>query len=703
LTELRAADLRFNLRETSVFFRQVMGLELSKKNASTLEDRTEGWIAGLQLAALSIRGQENAAEIIAAFDGRQRYVMDYLLEEVLQRQPEEVREFLYQTSILDSLTASLCDAMTGRTDGATHLAYLERSNLFLIPLDDRREWYRYHHLFADILRAQIPARDRIELHRKAAEWHEANGFLAEAVKHAVATGDTEATGRAIANAAPEALNHGQVITLLGWLGALPDEHIRARFWLSLFKSWALEMTGEIEASGSYIDSAEKNLPSDSSRLEHGACTTVQAYLAYDRRDWTDAICLFEKALDLIEESNSGMKSAILVGLAQAQYAEGDVATSARSFRKAYDIGRKSGNFHAGYSAMSQLAWLLLEQGQRREVAALCEQSIERSADSRGNPLPISGLVHVALGHAYYQANELTRARQHLLTGLDLLARTHFLFHTVWGKTVLHRVHNALGDKSAAREVLEDTQLTLESLPSARTFFAACEADSNSRSGNITDAERWLAAHFSPADTAKPWQRNLYLLYARIQLAKGRQQEALQALSAIEPVLRRADGLSQMLPGGYFCTLTDLLILQALAEQAAGRQEAAFSRLEEAVQRSAPEGCHRVFLEEGATVAKLLPGVRSAAPEFVDQLIADFHAEAERRTSRIPDRTLTEPLTRRELEVLRLTKDGLRNQEIADRLVVSVDTVKRHLSNIYRKLGVSHRTQAIVCAQELHLI
>jgi LuxR family maltose regulon positive regulatory protein len=701
LTELRAADLRFMPGEVAAFLNQGMGLNLSDEDVSALEARTEGWIAGLQLAALSMQGRENAADFISTFDGSHRYVMDYLFEEVLRRQTADVREFLVKTAILDRLTAPLCNAVTESKDGAAMLAHLEQANLFLMPLDDRREWYRYHHLFADFLRTQLEAGCRADLHCKAAQWHAANGFMEEAVKHALVTGDAQAATHAILAAAPGALRHGQVTTLLGWLDALPDEVVRANHWLAGFKGWVLAMTGRIEAAESYVEVAEKNLSTDAAPFDRGFFFTVRAYISYGCQDWAGAITLFREALDLVGEIDSVMKSAILVGLAQALYAAGDVAAAAQNFRQAYDFGQKSGNYYAGLSALIQLAWLRLEQGQRREVAALCQQAIERCVDSQGKPLSITGWAYLVLGQACYQANELAQACKYLLTGLELLTRTYDLFRSLWGKIVLAQVYQALGEKEVAQKTLQEVLQTAAPIGWLKEFFDACEADYQSRTGRIAAAGRWLEAHFSPTAIPCPKERSLCLMCARVRLRQGRPREAQTILADLERVVRQPDGFSQMLPAGFFGTLTDLLILQALAFQALGREEAALARLEEALRLAAPEGCRRVFLEEGPAVIRLLPHLRHVAPDFVDQLLADFAAEAGKRSE--PAQGLAGLLTDREFEVLRLIATGLRNQEIADRLVISQATVKRHITNLYGKLDASHRAQALARAREIGLL
>ena len=690
LTELRGPDLRFTPDEAVAFLNQVMGLGLSERDVAVLETRTEGWIAGLQLAALSIQGRDDVAGFIEAFSGSHRYVIDYLAEEVLQRQSDGVRDFLCQTAILDRLTAPLCNAVTGRDDSQTILAQLERANLFLIPLDDKREWYRYHRLFADFLRTQYDVRSLVSFHRKATHWYEANGFVAEAVKHALAAGDVHEARGMIELAAEDAFKNGEVTTLLGWLNALPDELVRARHELAIYKGWALFLMGQVEAVESYLESAEKSLPSDVTPVSRSRLIGLRACLTLARDAPPNAIELLMEALDLIGDTDPVSRSAILLALGKEQRMLGDTAAAAQSYREAYGLRQKIGAHLATVIALGDLTILLWSQGQRREAAALCRQALDQCVDARGKPIPVASIAHIVLGVLCYDANELARACQHLLKGLEL-SKQLSLFAPK-GRMFLARLQHALGEHEAALETIQEARrMTSKNVYQAE--LAAVETDFRLKQGDIAAAVRWAKeANLSPTDPPHPVCVEECFTYTRLLLAQNRPTDARTLLASSERSAREE---------GHYRNLITIHVLQALTQQALGHREEALTHLEQALRLAAPDGYLRAFLEEDQSIIKLLPEVRQTAPDFVDQLLAS--AELSQQAVAIPPQPLIEPLTPRELEVLRLIAAGLRNQEIADQLFISVATVKRHISNIYGKLGVSHRTQAVAHARELGLV
>lgn len=702
LTEIRAVDLRFTSEEAAVFLNQAMELSLSKEDVAALEKCTEGWITGLQLAALSMQGRESAAEFIAAFDGSHRYVMDYLFEEVLRRQPEKVREFLLQTAIPDQLTASLCDALTGRSDGQEMLVRLERANLFLVPLDDRREQYRYHHLFSDFLRAQVEAAFRSELHRRTAQWCASQGSVDQAVRYALASGDMALAGRLIRRAAGGALERGQLSTLLGWLNALPDDDVRSDSVLAGYKAWALELSGQTDEAESYLNNAERHLPAEVPDWQTAQLATIRAYIAQARRDIAGTIAASQRALQLVHKIPQTLHCAILHILAVAQFSNGEVETAAQNFSRSYEIGRESGAYFGGIMSLTCYAWMRLEQGRRREVVRLCEQAIHACVDARGNPLPLAGYAHIFLGQACYQANWLEEARQHLVTGLDLITRIPYREYIVWGKVLLTRVCRALGDEKSANAAIGEAYEAAADSEWYRGIVQAFTVHPDPQCGDLAAGVLRLEAEgLSPYDVPQPRQRLFYMVYGRALLAVGRTRDAQTVLISLEELVRRPDGLSRQYIGSIFGAAIEILVLQAVAHQALENETEAIAKMEQALRQAALEDSRRVFLEAGPTVADLVRRARRAAPDFADRLLDDFAAETRRRT--ISDQPLIEPLTAREIEVLRLIATGLRNKEIADHLCLSVGTVKRHISNINGKLGTNNRTQAIARARELHIL
>jgi LuxR family maltose regulon positive regulatory protein len=687
LIELRSPDLCFTLDEATTFLNQALGLDLSPKDVEALQTRTEGWIAGLQLAALALQGtlsrqkQDGVVDLIRVFGGSHRHVIDYLVEEVLQQQPNEVRDFLYQTAILDRLTAPLCDAVTGRDDSRAILTQLERDNLFLVPLDEKRKWYRYHRLFADSLRTLYDARLLVAPHRRAARWYQANGFTTEAVKHALATGDAHEAGQMVEMAAEETFKRGDLVSLLAWLDALPDELVRARHELALYKGWALFLAGQIAGAESYLVSAESSLPSATS-VNRGRLAGLRTRLALARGDTANAIALVKETLDLIDDDDLALHSAILTDLGEAQRRAGDDAAAIHSLRQAYVLRQRMGDHPATMGALASLVSLLHDQGQRREAIALCHQALDQCVDAQGEPTPVAGIVHISLGRLYYEGNDLVLAGQHLRRGLDWLERhLPLLDHLLLGHLHLACVQHASGEHEAALQTIQKARwLAIEC-----STFTVLEADLRLKQGDLSAAARW--AQETDLSLADPPQclGKKHLTYVRLLLAQNRPTEAQTLLARLEPIARERKRHRHLIT---------IYILQALTQQHLGHAEAALAHLEQAVRLAAPGGYLRAFLDEDRSILSLLPQVHQEAPRFVNRLLA---------ASPPPAHPLVEPLSSREFEVLRLVAAGLRNREIAEQLVISVATVKRHITNIHGKLGVEHRTQAVARARELNLL
>jgi len=697
LTEIGLPDLRLTAQEADAFLATTMELELAPEMVSALLACTEGWVAALQLAALSLHGKEDPAELIAAFDGRHRSIADYLLEDVLQRQPEEIREFLYQTAILDRLSAPLCDALTEREDSAAILTRLERANLLLIPLDDRREWYRYHSLFADFLRAHGSKPRQRTLHRRAYRWFEANGFTSEAIKHALASGNVSRAARVISLATQHTLQEGKLRPALTWLGTLPEAAVRANSELSTMKGWTLLLAGQTDEAESYTISAENSLPADAHPTSRGRLAGLRASLDLVRRDSQSVLQACREALGLIGERDILFRGAVLITLAHALADTGDLAAAAQAFREAYLAAQQSGNHFAALHARGNIAWILNTQGRRREGIALCQQTLQECVDSRGRLLPVAGLLQIWLGMLCYEANELAPARSLLVRGFELcdqLAIDRLL--PAEGRVVLARVHYALGQTAAAMGTIRQVRLicTRSRMRVIGATAAAVEADLQLSRGNITAAARWAeTVGLAPTDPPDPPREQERIVYARLLLAQGRPGDAEAVLAALEDSTRE---------GGRFGRLISIRILQALAQDALGHVDQAVACLEEALRLAAPEGYLRAFLDQGQPVFELLRKARHSASGFVDELLDCIESRPPAPSDQ-REQGLVEPLTTREMEVLQLLADGLSNREIADRLFVTVGTVKWHAHNIYGKLDVQNRTQAAARARELDLL
>ena len=709
ITEIRQRDLQFTEEEAAGFLRRMMALELSSADIAVLQRRTEGWIAGLQLAALSMQQSDDVRRLVADLSGSDRYILGYLVEEVLQRQTPAVQEFLLQTSILDRLTGPLCDAITGREDGRQVLLALDQANLFIVRLDESRQWCRYHRLFRDLLRAQRATLDVAPLHLRAARWYEAHGFLDEAMDHALAATDWDEAERLIVPAAAQAIGQGRFATLNRWLDAVPEARLRQSPDLATLKGWSSLAVGQFEAAESWTDLAEGLLPAGASPASQATVVCLRTYFAQFRSDIPRVIELAGRALALLEaEDPYGLRGAALGNLASAQVMMGDIRAATQAYGEMARLGREAGHALSAVGASTSLAWFLHLQGDPREAIALCREALDESVDARGSPIPLAGPVHVALGLIYYDLNELASTREHLVQGLELRKRLgpttgalQAAFVLAWIRQLAGEEEAALATARAARQ--EAAQLNMAQ---ANLLVAALEADLQWKQGNLEAVERWAeTAGLSPADPPHFLRETEYFTYARFLIAKDRLAEVQTLLVHLERYAR-SSGLQR--------SLVTVLILQAAAEQAAGHSTEALARLGEALHLAAPGGYVRAFLDEGPAVLELLPGVRHLAPAFVDSLLGATPAEPSRSPS--PSgrgvrgegscprgQPLVEPLSERELEVLALVAEGLSNREIAGKLFISVGTVKSHVHNICGKLAAGSRTQAAAQARELGLL
>lgn len=707
LTEIRPQDLRFTEEETGAFLKRTMGLALTAETVRMLEDHTEGWVAGLQMAALSLRGRavaEGGAQFALqpalqsnACGSGQRDIIDYLAAEVLRQQPAEIRAFLRQTAILDRFNASLCDAVTGRPDSQTMLCHLERANLFLVPLDDQRQWYRYHHLFADFLRTELAEPEQPDLHARASQWHEAHGFIPEAIKHALAARDYVTAVRLIRFGAEEACIVGAYNTLLGWVNALPETVVRAHSDLLVHKGWILYLRGEIVTGEAYAALAVANQRPDNLPLHRGMLLGFRAYLAINRDEPAQAVKFAEEALTLLGDTESFYRTTALSHLGQAQRLTGDRQTATQTFRQTIALGQRLGHHLPALEALGYLALLLFQQGKLREAIASCEQAARQYLDTRGHPLPVAGLVYVPLGMLYYEINDLQRAYYHLTTGISLCQQMGTVYATLVGQRTLIKLHYAHGDVEAAWETLaaaRELAARSENQRRIRTVSAAT-AELQLRQGHAAAAALTLAR--LPA-TAGDRSEQENLTDARLLLAQGQPQTALDLLRQIELSAQRQ---------GRYGSLITIYLLQALAHQSL-REAAALDCLEQALSLAAPEGYRRAFLDEGEALAALLPARRHVAPAFVASLMDAFANPPASNPAAAPSlstiaQPLVEPLSETQRAILRLVADGLSNRDIAARLVITEGTTKWHLNQIYGKLNVCSRTQAVAQARQLKLI
>ena len=715
LAELRTDDLRFTPSEAVTFLNTVMGLDLTPADVEVLETRTEGWIVGLQLAALSLQGRTDAHQFIAAFSGGHHYVLEYLTEEVVRRQPESVRRFLMETSVLHRLCGSLCDALTGESDGNDMLADLQRRNLFLAPLDDEHRWYRYHHLFADLLgnllRKERPPERIRELHIRATKWHERNGNLDDAIQHALQALDFERAASLIEQAAQSVIAHGRLTTFLRWLEALPEHLLRARPRLRLFQGWALSLSGQIDAAEQLLQDAKATLQSPSPSADNealrGQLAALLTGIATQREEMATVIQVAQEALAYLPEEDRISRARVYMALGTAYAYEDNPEQAAQTWQQARDLALGAGNPFLATAAIELLAGTqIYHQGRLRAAAQSLQQVLDLGTTPEGRCLPFTGTSHALLAEIQLEWNDLDAAEGYLETGIRLLRQGgigYSLIHTFCAKARLERARN---DAEGVVQALQTAEQALEAAPLWHMVLhlASCQVRLRLWLGDVEMAARWAEGDPATLKREVPERLPIFLrelqqiLLARVHLARQEPEQALATLAGLEEQAQAAGRLAQAIEIG---------LLKALAWQAQAESAAALESFARSLSWAEPEGYVRLFLEAGSGLVPLLrqAALHGIKPNYAKKLLDAFGAEepAGVPTSQPPGtQPLAEPLTERELDVLHLICSGLSNREIAERLTVTLNTVKKHSSHIYGKLGVSSRAQAIVRAQDLKL-
>jgi LuxR family transcriptional regulator, maltose regulon positive regulatory protein len=736
LTELRAADLRFTRTEAAGFL-QAMNLDLSAEDVVALERRTEGWIAGLQLATLSLQGQRDVTGLINAFAGDHRYIADYLVEEVLQRQPERVRQFLLQTSILDRLCGPLCDAVTGQEvgTGQARLEALERGNFFVVPLDDRRHWYRYHHLFADVLHAHLrgEAAEQISsLHLRASEWYERNGKAADAIRHALAAEDFERAASLIELEAPAMFRSRQEVLLLGWMKALPDGLFHRRPVLNVGYVGALMSCGNFAGVEDRLRDAERWLGAqdttreraeappagggdmivvDEEEFQHlpGAIAKYRAALALVQGDVPETVKSARRALDFVPEDDHLSRGAIGAILGLAAWTSGDLEAAHRSYAEGMAHLHEAGFISDVVGGALTLADIRIAQGRLREAMRTYEQALQlatQTAAERGVP-PLRGAadMHVGISEILRERNDLDAAADHLLRSKEMGELTGLPKYPARSRVAMARVLVTKGDPGGALDLLGEAERVYVSdfSPGVRPI-GAIRARVWIAQGSLDEAEGWARDGGLSAEGELSYLREFeHITLARLLLARyrrgGEDRHLQDARHLLERLLRAAE------EGGRTGSAIEILVLQALAYHEQGNVPAALAALERALLLAEPEGYVRIFVDEDVPMAALLreAAKQDIARDYVRRLLAALGEarEAEGRTSSM--QALAEPLSERELEVLRLLETDLSGPEVAGELVVSLSTMRTHTRSIYSKLGVDNRRAAIRRAKELHLL
>jgi LuxR family maltose regulon positive regulatory protein len=695
LREIRQKDLCFTAAEAATFLNQTMNLNLTDAQVAALESKTEGWIAGLQLAALSLLNKEEIGPFIEDFSGSHRFVIDYLADEILSQQPLELRQFLRQTAILDRMTASLCDFITGSHNSASVLKQLEENNLFLFPLDNHRGWYRYHRLFANYLRAELEEEQATTLHKRAAAWFASKELHAEAVKHAFSSGDVAEAQAAVLLAAPLVFEQGSLNTLLGWLEALPDKAIYENSDLSIFMGFGLFLSKSENKVTPYLQAAEQNLSQEATPSTNGRLFSLKAHMALAEGKNDDCIRFSNEALVHLAAEDFSFRNLTLNVLGQVTEMEGDIASAVGIYDQAFQTGWDAGDQMGALVAFTNLIFSLNEMGRRQEAVAACAQLIAEINSMTVQGFPVADAVKLSWSLLSLEANQLDLALEQAQSALEFVSTLQISQGILWGHFLLARVYLARGEFESLLGLTQKgihlaSEMDRESIHGA--WFAALEAQAYLSQGNFDMAAHWAASQGYVSSKAPPyWLELPYFTFIRMMLVQRRFSEAQSLLGLM------ADSAHK---GQRYRMLITIRLLQALCLLAQKRLPEADNNVKHALQLAEPEGYRRAFLDEGSQMASILPRVRAAAPAFVDDLIESFGAP---KLSTTNIESLVEPLSTRELEVLGLVAMGLSNRQIAEELFVTVGTVKKHLNNIFGKMGVKSRTQAIIRANELELL
>ena len=736
LLELRAADLRFTADEADAFLNHVMGLDLDPAHVAALEHRTEGWAAGLQLAALSARGRTDAGDsggvagFVDAFTGSHRFVLDYLVEEVLNSQPDDVRGFLLDTSVLLQLTGPLCDALTGRGDGRQTLEILERGNMFVVPLDDQRQWYRYHHLFADALRARLLAQhpDRVPgLHRAASRWHAEYGLLANAVMHALAGGDYERAAGLVELALADLRKHRQDRTLREWLRALPDDVIRGRPLLVAFLAWTRLSEGDLDGAQVWLDDAERaweavrpeamtSIPgslAEAARARNEELRTLpatiaayRAAIAQARGDVDGTVAHARHVLELAGPNDHLARGAAAGFLGLSAWAAGDPVTAVDTFSTAVASLHAAGNIADELGATVALAGMWLTRSRPAEARRLYERALAVAERHQGSLLSSTGDLHVGLADVLREQGDLDAAANHLQVARELGGRASFLENRYRWYTAMAALLQARGDLDGAVRMLDDAER--EYLPG---FFPdvrpipALRARVRIAQGRLADAWDWAhEQHVTAADPPAFLGEFNQLTLARLligQYRADREQGGIeQALALLDRVVDAAQA------AGRAGSLVEARLVRALARHVVSDTGAAIPDLAAALIDGVPAGYLRLFLDEGPPMDELLREVErrpdpAASAEYAALVLRADTSAAATAAAAVP--SSDEGLSDRELEVLRLLATELTGPEIARQLFVSVNTLRTHTKHIFTKLDVNTRRAAVRRATELGLL
>lgn len=716
LLELRSADLRFSPPQIDRFFTDVMGLALTPDQVTALDTRVEGWIAGLQLAGLALQGKSDPTEFIASFAGDHHYVLDYLGDEILDRLPDAIQQFLLQTSILERLNAELCDMVTGTMQSNTILEYLDRHHFFVVALDDKRQWYRYHRLFADFLqhRLRLKHPNRLkELHQRASQWFEQNGLQAEAINHALTAQDFERAAELVQEIAELLIwRRAEHSTLLGWLSVLPELVMQSYPRLYLYHAWVLHLTNQMSAAKQCVEDAESilnRLVGNPEPLFAGMLAAVHSTLTGLHQQFPETLRLSRKALEQLPKEAVSWRcmAAINLGVTCAYIGEVQEAVDVLSY--AMDLSQEIGSSFAIVSAFWHLSSLQTSQLSLRAAENTCRQ-LELASQMQGlQRYPTSGYAALLLGEILMERNQLEAAERYLLESAEQINPESFPIALLRAYIALSRLKSHQGDTEAAGHYwqLAEQLERMGKLRGRATLLSVSRARRWLAEGNLAAVEAWAAENRLGIDDEFTYHREgHYLTLARFYIAGGDTRD--KALYLLEHMVKRAEVAQR------HGSLIRALILQSIAFAASDEQPKAIASVTRALSLAEAEQPIRVFVDEGQAIVPLLKNILDlqrkgelASPissAYISDLLMALGKHRPSQTiSRRPSTHRADALSERELEVLTLLADGLESNEIAERLVIAVDTARKHIKNIYAKLDVHSRWEAIKAAEAYNLL
>ena len=734
LVEVRAADLRFTPDEVASYLNDVIGLDLSPKDIAALEGRTEGWIAALQLAALSLQGRDDIGGFIAGFAGDDRYIVDYLVEEVLQRQTDQVRTFLLRTCLLDRLSGPLCDAVTGEPGGRAALEALDRANLFVVPLDNSRHWYRYHHLFADMLQAHLQDErpDEItDLHRRASQWYDQDGQPLLAVRHALAAGDVERAADLVELAIPGLQRNRQEATIRGWLDVIPDETVRMRPVLGVGLIGALMAGNEFDGVEERLQDAERWLePATHDRGGPEASSeglvvvdeaefarlpaTIEMYraaLALVSGDAATSVRHAQLAIDRAADDDHVTRAGASALSGLAFWGRGDLDAAHRAYSACVEGLRRAGHISDILGCSITLADIRITQGRLGDALRTFEQALQLSGREAGTVLRGTADMYVGMSQIACERGDLEAATQHLLRNQELGEHTGLPQNPYRWRVAMARIRESQGDLAGALSLLDEAERVYlgDFLPNVRPV-PALRGRVLAAQGNVGEALRWAREQDLSVDDTLTYIREFeHITLARVLLAQGTTDGDKNSLNGATRLLQRL--LAAADAGGRTGNVIEILVLQGLTHHAGGDARGALAPLERALTLAEPEGYLQVFVGAGPPMTSLLKAVtrQRAGWDYPLRLLAGCADDGDTAAATTPGDQprrspgLIDPLSERELDVLRLLATDLDGPDIARRLFVSVNTMRTHTKGIYAKLGVNNRQAAIRRAEELNLL